>query len=93
MSKTEDAVARGLRAAAILNDPLWQEAWTHLRESLVTAMVGAKTDEGTIRGKEMLQVMVSVREHWERAIKDGQIKEHNIKLDAEEKKRFRLFAA
>lgn len=92
MSDT-DAVARGQRAAMILKDPLWEQAWSELRAQLTSAMVSAKTDEGTLRGKQMLQLMVDVRQHWERAIKDGQITEHNIKLDAEQKKRFRLFAA
>jgi len=89
-----DPVTRGQRAQAILNDDLWKEAWSVLEQRLVGAMLAAKTDEGTLRGKQLCGLMEDLRRHFERAIKDGQIAEHQIKLDAEEKRRkFRLFGA
>lgn len=89
----EDSVARGKRAEMILKDPLWAESWDALKQQLNAATLAAKTDEGRLRGVWMQKLMLDLRQHWERAVKDGQITEHNLKLDAEDKKRRWPFAA
>lgn len=83
----EEAALRAQRAQAFLKNPLWSESWDALQATLVAAMRNAKTAEGTLKAKDLLGLMVDLRQHWERAIKDGQIAEHQLKLDAEEKKR------
>ena len=81
------AVARAQRAELFLKDPLWDESWTHLTQAITAASMTAKTDEGTLRGKQLLGLMVDLRQYWERAIKDGVFAQHQLKLEAEEKKR------
>jgi hypothetical protein len=89
-----EAIARAQRAELFLKDPLWDEAWAVLQTKITAAMIAAKTDEGTIRGKQLLGLMVDLRQHWERVIKDGAVADHQLKLEAEEKnRRFRLFTA
>ena len=88
-----EAIARSQRAEQFLKDPLWDESWTVLQAKITAAMIAAKTDEGTIRGKQLLGLMVDLRQHWERVIKDGAVADHQLKLEAEEKKtRWKLFA-
>jgi len=83
----EDTVARARRAEMFLKDPLWDEAWTLLQKKITEAMIAAKTDDGTLRGKQLLGLMVDLRQHWERIIKDGAVAQYNLKLEEEEKKR------
>lgn len=86
----EDTIKRAQRAQALLNDPLWIEAWGEYRLKLFSAIENARTDEGTIRGKLMLGVANDVRAYFEGLITSGKAAAHEIKLE-EERKKFRLW--
>jgi hypothetical protein len=83
----EDLIRRGTRAKAILNDPLWTEAWETYRLKVFSAIENAKTDEGTLRGKLMLGVANDVRAYFEGLVNTGKAAAYEIKLEEERKKR------
>jgi hypothetical protein len=83
----DEPVKRGLRAQAILTDPLWVEAWESYRLKLFSAIENAKTDEATLRGKLMLGVANDVRAHFEALVNAGKAAAHEIKLEEERKKK------
>lgn len=89
---TDEPIKRGQRAQAILDDPLWTEAWEMYRLRLFSAIENAKTDEGTIRGKLMLGVANDVRSYFEGLVNTGKAAAHEVKLEEERKKKgFRLW--
>lgn len=88
----EDIVRRAQKAEQFLNDPLWTEAWETYRLRLFAAIENAKTDEGTIRGKLMLGVANDVRAYFEGLINSGRAAAHELKLEEERKKKFRLWS-
>lgn len=89
----DDQVRRGERAAQLLNDPLWTEAWETYRLKVFHAIENAKTDEGTLRGKLMLGVANDVRAYFEGLMNTGKMAAHEIKLEEERKKRHWPWAA
>jgi hypothetical protein len=88
----DDEVKRAQRAQAILNDPLWIEAWETYRLKVFASIENAKTDEGTLRGKLMLGVANDVRGHFEGLVRTGKAAAHEIKLEEEEKQRKSLWS-
>ena len=84
----DEPIKRMHRAEAILNDPLWVEAWETYRLRVFAAIENAKTDEGTIRGKLMLGIANDVRAHFEALINTGKAAAYEIKLEEERKKRW-----
>ena len=88
----KDIVRRAQKAEQILNDPLWTEAWETYRLRLFAAIENAKTDEGTIRGKLMLGVANDVRAYFEGLINSGRAAAHELRLEEERKKKFRLWS-
>ncbi len=83
----EDQVKRGLWAEQLLKDERWVEAWESYRLKVFSAIENAKTDEGTLRGKLMLGVANDVRAYFEGLINTGKAAAHEIKLEAEQKKK------
>lgn len=83
----DDEVRRGQWADSLLKDPRWIEAWEGYRLKLFAAMENAKTDEATLKGKEMLRIANDVRSHFEGMLRTGKVAEHEIKLEEERKKR------
>lgn len=83
----EDEVRRGQWAQQLLGDSRWVEAWDTFRLKVFSAMENAKTDEATLKGKEMLRIANDVRAHFEAMLRDGKVAEHEIKLEEERKKR------
>lgn len=84
----DDIIRRGQRAEMFLKDDLWTQAWEIYRLKLFSAIENAKTDEGTIRGKLMLQIANDVRAYFEGLINQGKAAAHEVKLEEERKKRF-----
>lgn len=84
----DEQIKRGQRAQAILNDPLWAEAWEFYRYKIFAAIENAKTDEGAIRGKLMLGIANDVRAYFEGLVTSGKVATHEVKLDEEKKKRW-----
>lgn len=83
----QDEVARGKWAEQLLKDERWVDAWESFRLAVFAKMENAKTDEGTLRGKDYLRVANDVRAYFEGHIRTGQVAAHEIKLEEEEKKR------
>ncbi len=77
----------------MLKDPRWIEAWETFRLEVFSKMENAKTDEGTLRGKDMLRIANDVRAHFEGLLRTGQFAAHEIKLEEVRKKRTWPWAA
>jgi hypothetical protein len=83
----QDEIARGQWAEQLLKDPRWIEAWEAFRLAVFAKMENAKTDEGTLRGKDYLRVANDVRAYFEGHIRTGHMAANEIKLEEEEKRK------
>lgn len=81
----DDEIRRGHRAAAILKDELFVEAWDAVRGRLVAIMETAKTDEATLHAKTCLGLLNDVRQHFARVMADGKVAAESIKLETEKR--------
>jgi hypothetical protein len=89
----DEEVRNGQWAEQILKDERWIRFWEDYRLELFSRMENAKTDEGTIRGKLLLGVANDARAYMESMISKGKVAAHEIKLEAEQKKRIWPWAA
>ena len=84
----DEEVRRGQRAEQLLKDPMWTGAWEDIRFALFSAIENAKTDEGALAGKKLLNLSNDLRRIFEGHIRTGQVANHEIRLDEERKKRW-----
>lgn len=82
----DDEASRGQRAEAILNDPLFIEAWDAVKGRLVEIMELAKTDEATLKAKTCIGLLTDVRQHIARVMTDGKFAAAAIKMDKEDRR-------
>jgi hypothetical protein len=84
-----DEITRGKDAARILNEPLYQEAFSMVRDGIVKAMTqSAMGDEKThIRQVIALQVLEMVKRHLQTTMETGQMAE----IQVQDKKGLRKF--
>ena len=74
---------RGDAARAILESPIWIEAWTAYRLRILELLEDAKSnDTDTVMHlKRLLKSGSDARAHLERIMKEGQISAKNIEVD------------
>lgn len=76
-------IARGVRAKALLEDPLLSEAFTLAEKAILDKFRSAPDDSGVIRSKQLLTALTLVRRVLEQAVNDGKVAERTL----EEEKR------
>jgi hypothetical protein len=84
-----DEITRGKDAARILNEPLYQEAFSMVRDGIVKAMTqSAMGDEKTHNRQVIaLQVLEMVKRHLQTTMETGQMAE----IQVQDKKGLRKF--
>ena len=84
----EEHARRGQRARQLLEDPLWQEAWTAYRTRLleiIEATDSAQT-EALLQAKRLLTAGTAAKVYLERLIVDGKVSAATIQAEETRKK-------
>jgi hypothetical protein len=81
-----EQVARGRLAAELIDNPLALEAFDAVRERLQTIMVTARTDEATLRAKQMIGLLNDVQAYWQRVVQEGRFAAQTIMLEETKEK-------
>lgn len=76
-------MTRGVKAKALLEDPLLSEAFTLAEKAILDKFRSAPDNEGVIRSKQLLTALTLVRRVLEQAVNDGKVAERTL----EEQKR------
>lgn len=87
MASIDDPILRGNRAAEIINNELWVEAFDALKQAyLVEALkVGQKDDLGRFRLIEAIRQVDTVRSHFEAILANGKLAAHQAETFREQK--------
>lgn len=74
---------RGLKAKAILENPLWNEAWTQIESYLMEQWRNSRPDAATRRENIYLQYDAAraVRKHFESLLETGRMAEMQIEQE------------
>ena len=74
----QDDTQRGKMAAAILGNPVFEEAFTLLKEGYLQAVMAAKTDQDLRDLRRALQAIHTMRLHWQTVLNKGAISQHDV---------------
>lgn len=88
MTETEQ-VRRAEKAKAILESPLWLEAWDSYRKALITLMEKADSNdtEVVMQAKRLLAASQNARHHLEMLIRDGKMASAILEQEENRKRR------
>lgn len=88
MNDTEH-LRRAEQAKAIIEAPVWIEAWATYDEKLISIIRGSKRGEVEIReqAKALLDAAVAARAHLTDLMQNGKVVAETIRIDAQMKKR------
>lgn len=76
-------IDRGIKADALLNDPILSEAFAGVREAILRQIEQApiRDRDGVHELKLMLKLLADVRANLNKAVQDGKLAEATIKRD------------
>jgi hypothetical protein len=78
----EDEIARGHNAARILNDGMYQEAFTAVRERLVALLESAELDPAKrLRVNDLLVALTQTRKYLQKTLESGKMAAEQIERD------------